>query len=292
MTKPVFRFAPSTNGELHLGHAYSALLNQKMARESNGQLLLRIEDIDTGRCTPELEAKMLEDLEWLGLEWDDVPRRQSEHFEEYKHGLEKLDALGLIYPSTLSRSEIKQTIATFEENTGGFWPRDPDGAPIYPGKERELDQCALKKILKSGEQFSLRLDTKKAIKHIGKQLVWLETGSGRFETITAMPSLWGDVVMARKDTPTSYHIACTLDDAFQGITHIVRGEDLFHATAIHRLLQTLLDLPEPTYHHHKLIRDKTGRKLSKSEKDTSIRSLREAGVTQADIRKKLGFSVD
>ena len=290
MTKPVFRFAPSSNGELHLGHAYSALLNQKMAHEYGGKLLLRIEDIDTVRCTPELEARMLEDLEWLGLQWDETPRRQSEHFDEYEKAISRLNEFGLLYPSKLSRSEIKKKISSFEEDTGEFWPRDPDGAPLYPGKERELDQCSQKSIMESGVQYSVRLHIHKAIKRINKQLVWHETGSGNFESITAMPSLWGDVVVARKDTPTSYHIACTLDDALQGITHIVRGQDLFHATAIHRLLQTLLDLPEPTYHHHRLIRDKSGRKLSKSEKDTSIRSLREVGVTQSEIRKRLGFS--
>lgn len=282
MPSPVFRFAPSPNGELHLGHAYSALLNQKFARKTGGRLLLRIEDIDTNRCTPELEAQMLHDLEWLGLEWDGKPRRQSGHFDEYANALETLWQKELVYPATLSRGEIRKQVAGITAQ-GTVWSCDPDGSPHYPGEERNLPKDAKLATKNSDKDFAIRLDIEKAILHVGKALFWSEKGNGKPDRIKADPAIWGDVILGRKDIPASYHLACVLDDALQGVTHIVRGQDLYHATSIHRLLQELLELPEPGYHHHELVLDTDGNKLSKSNKDVSLRQLREAGSTPADI---------
>ncbi|MEO0328688.1 MAG: tRNA glutamyl-Q(34) synthetase GluQRS [Pseudomonadota bacterium] len=286
MAAPVFRFAPSPNGELHLGHAYSALLNLKMARETDGKILLRIEDIDITRCTQELEKQMLEDLEWIGFEWDEPPRRQSENLSDYRDALLELERNGLIYPSLMSRAEIRAQIAELESNQT-VWPRDPDGSPIYPGNEREklpIDRPLLESTL---GKFNIRLDVETAMLLSGTELNWQESGAGpRGETgeTPADPKQWGDVILARKDTPTSYHLACVVDDELQGITHIVRGQDLFYATAIHRLLQYVLDLPEPIYHHHALVLDTGGQKLSKSRHDTSLRQLRESGISVKELK--------
>lgn len=280
-SKPVFRFAPSPNGELHLGHAYSALLNLKMARETGGKMLLRIEDIDTQRCTPELEKQMLEDLEWIGFEWDEEPIRQSERFDAYRDILGELNQLDLLYPATLSRSEIKKRV----EELGSDWPRDPDGAPHYPGEERASSLADRADIMNSGKPYTLRLDMAKALLTTTQNLSWNEKGSG----VSAKPEQWGDVVLARKDTPASYHLSCVIDDAFQGITHIVRGNDLYEATSIHRLLQKLLGLFQPAYHHHDLILDNTGAKLSKSNKNTSLRQLRAEGKTAKTIQSLIGL---
>jgi len=277
----IFRFAPSPNGELHLGHAYSALLNLKMARDVGGKMLLRIEDIDTVRCTPELEKQMLEDLEWIGFEWDEEPIRQSERFDAYRQILDGLAKDGLIYPATLSRGDIKKRVVEL----GDEWPSDPDGAPHYPGNERDLSEQQRQKIINSGEPYTLRLDMTKAIQASSKDMFWNEDGS----EIPTNPSQWGDVVLARKDTPASYHLSCVLDDAFQGITHIVRGQDLYHATSVHRLLQNLLDLQQPQYHHHDLILDDDSKKLSKSNKDTSLRQLRKSDHTPSDIIELISF---
>ncbi len=235
MSQPVFRFAPSPNGHLHLGHAYSALLNQKLAKEAGGKLLLRIEDIDIQRCTPELEAQMLHDLEWIGFEWDETPRRQSEHFEDYREGIEKLEKLDLIYPSFLSRGEIKKIIAT-KTHQGEHWPRDPDGTPHYPETERELHQHQRAELIASSSNYSLRLDTQKAKNLVGKQLSWIEASNEKTINVPADPLLWGDVIFARKDFPVSYHLCCTMDDALQGVTQVVRGKDLYEATSMHILL--------------------------------------------------------
>ena len=285
----VFRFAPSPNGFLHLGHAYSALVNDDMVRQRNGRLLLRIEDIDTARCRPEYEAAIHEDLRWLGIAWQPEVRRQSEHFDDYQSAVSKLEALGLLYPSFESRSEIAALVA--ERDRQGHWPRDPDGAPLYPGRARKMPKAERERRRREGEPFALRLAMDAAVARAGV-LTWNETGSGpqgQSGIVAAAPQIWGDVVLARKEAPTSYHLAVALDDALQGVTDVVRGQDLFWSTAIHRLLQALLGLPEPVYHHHKLIVDAAGRKLSKSTLATSLRDLRSSGATPADVRRMAGL---
>ncbi len=279
----VFRFAPSPNGELHLGHAYSALLNLKSAREAGGKCLLRIEDIDTVRCTPELEKQMLEDLEWIGFEWDEEPRRQSEHFAEYQSSLDTLWERGLVYPSALSRSEIKRYVAK-RDAVGEKWPRDPDGSPIYPGNERLLGASARNSILNSDKPFAIRLDMNLAVD--AARYEWMESGS----FVSAEPLKWGDVILARKDTPASYHLCCVVDDALQGITDVVRGNDLYHATSVHVVLQELLGLISPSYHHHDLVLDENGKKLSKSLASTSLRALRNAGLSRQDAVEKMAVN--
>ena len=285
MSPPVFRFAPSPNGHLHLGHAYSALLNERMARETGGRFLLRIEDIDLGRCRPEYEIAILEDLEWLGLEWETPVRRQSEHFASYALALQRLYSQGLVYPSFMSRKDID---AAFR-SSGGVWPRDPHGAPAYPSLEREMDPEALARRVEAGEDHALRLDMAKAVMLFHHDLEWTETGPDGQQRVIADPEAWGDIILARKDAPTSYHLSVTIDDALQDVTHIVRGTDLYRSTSIHRLLQQLLGLPEPVYHHHNLLTAPDGLKLAKSAGSPSLRSLREQGVGPADIRRQLGF---
>jgi glutamyl-Q tRNA(Asp) synthetase len=285
----VLRFAPSPNGYLHLGHAYSALVNHDMARAAGGRLLLRIEDIDAARCRPDYEAAIYEDLEWLGIAWEPGVRRQSEHFDDYQAALAKLQNEGLIYPSFESRSAVNALIA--ERERQGPWPRDPDGVPIYPGHARKLSPAESERRRKAGEPFALRLAMDPAVARAGV-LTWTETGTGpqgQSGRVTAAPQMWGDIVLGRKEAPTSYHLAVVVDDAFQGVTDIARGQDLFWSTAIHRLLQALLGLPEPSYHHHRLILDAGGRKLSKSTMATSLRELRAGGATAADIRRMVGL---
>jgi glutamyl-Q tRNA(Asp) synthetase len=285
----IFRFAPSPNGYLHLGHAYSALLNAHMAREAGGRLLLRIEDIDPQRCRPEYETEIYEDLRWLGISWQEPARRQSENFPDYKAAIAKLETNGLIYPSFESRSEINALVAERERH--GHWPRDPDGAPLYPGDAHKVLPAERERRRRAGEPFALRIAMDAAFARAGP-LTWTETGSGpqgQSGRIAATPQIWGDVVLARKELPTSYHLAVVVDDALQGVTDVVRGQDLFWATGIHRLLQTLLDLPEPVYHHHRLILDADGRKLSKASQATSLRELRAGGASAADIRRLVGL---
>jgi glutamyl-Q tRNA(Asp) synthetase len=286
---PIFRFAPSPNGYLHLGHAHSALLNADMARETGGRLLLRIEDIDPQRCRPEYEAAICEDLRWLGISWGEPVRRQSENFSDYRAAIAKLEADGLIYPSFESRSEINALIA--ERERQGHWPRDPDGAPLYPGDARKMPPAERERRRRAGEPFALRIAMDAALARAGA-LTWTEAGSGpqgQTGCIAGAPQMWGDVVLARKELPTSYHLAVVVDDALQGVTHVVRGQDLFWATGIHRLLQHLLDLPEPVYHHHRLILDADGRKLSKTTQATSLRELRAGGASAVDIRRIVGL---
>jgi glutamyl-Q tRNA(Asp) synthetase len=285
----VFRFAPSPNGYLHLGHAYSALLNDDMARDVGGRLLLRIEDIDASRCRPEYETAIYEDLAWLGITWRKPVRRQSDHFDDYAAALAKLEAQGLVYPSFESRSEINALVAEREQQ--GRWPRDPDGVPLYPGRARKLSRAERERRRGAGEPFALRLAMDAAVARAGV-LTWTETGAGpqgQAGTITAAPQMWGDVVLARKEVPTSYHLAVAVDDALQGVSDVVRGQDLFWSTSIHRLLQALLDLPEPVYHHHRLVLDAEGRKLSKSTQAKSVRDLRAAGAAAVDIRRLVGL---
>jgi glutamyl-Q tRNA(Asp) synthetase len=289
MPPPVFRFAPSPNGYLHLGHAYSALLNFDLARRAGGRLLLRIEDIDTLRCKPEFEAAILEDLGWLGITWETPVRRQSRHFQDYRAAIEQLEAEGLVYPSFESRAKIAALMAS-REATGG-WARDPDGAPLYPGVAKLLSPAERTRRLESGVPYALRLDMAAACARTG-DLGWVEYGEGpdgETGAVAARPQAWGDIILARKETPTSYHLSVTLDDALQGVTEVVRGQDLFWSTSVHRLLQALLGLPAPAYRHHRLIRDGAGRKLSKSTKATGLRDLRAGGAAPADIRRLVGL---
>jgi glutamyl-Q tRNA(Asp) synthetase len=287
---PVFRFAPSPNGYLHLGHAYSALLNFDAARASGGRLLLRIEDIDTVRCRPEFEAAIYEDLAWLGIVWEAPVRRQSLHFADYRAAIEKLSARGLIYPGFESRAEIARLVA--QKEASAPWPRDPDGSPLYPGTAKSLAPEERARLLASGAPYALRLDMAAACALAG-DLGWSELGAGPVgETgaVAARPQAWGDVILARKETPTSYHLCVVIDDALQGVIEVARGQDLFWSTSVHRLLQRLLDLPQPTYRHHRLILEGAGRKLSKSTNATGLRELRAAGATPADIRRLVGLA--
>lgn len=291
MTVPVFRFAPSPNGALHLGHAYSALLNFGMSRDAGGRFLLRIEDIDIPRCTPEFEKGIYRDLSWLGLSWEEPVRRQSEHFDDYGEALEQLVDAGMVYPSFMSRSEVRAYIADREAD-GTAWPRDPDGAPFFPPVDKNRPEAERKQLMDEGEPYAWRLDTETARAHLRKPVTWDEEGAGpegEAGTLPARPEIWGDVVIARKEMPASYHLSVVVDDALQGITHVVRGRDLFHATAVHRLLQELLGLPVPRYFHHALIVDEDGRKLSKRHGDTGIAALREAGATPGDIYRMVGL---
>ena len=286
---PVFRFAPSPNGYLHLGHAYSALLNFDAARQAGGRFLLRIEDIDTVRCRSEFEAAIFEDLAWLGIAWETPVRRQSEHLSDYREAVGKLAAQGLVYPSFESRAEIAKLVA--EREAHAPWPRDPDGAPLYPGAAKLLSSDARARLLYSGTPYALRLDMAAACARTGV-LGWIEHGEGPDDetgVVAARPERWGDVILARKETPTSYHLSVVIDDALQGVTDVVRGQDLFWSTSVHRLLQQLLGLPQPAYRHHRLILDGAGRKLSKSTEATGLRELRGAGATPADVRRLVGL---
>jgi glutamyl-Q tRNA(Asp) synthetase len=289
MPPPVFRFAPSPNGYLHIGHALSALLNADRARAAGGRLWLRIEDIDEARCRPEYEAVIYEDLAWLGPTFEQPVRRQSEHFDDYRAALARLDVQGLVYPSFESRAEITRLVKMRETQTP--WPRDPDGVPLYPGDAKSLVPAERAHRMEAGEPYALRLDMAAALARAGS-LTWSETGAGpagETGSIAADPAAWGDVILARKETPTSYHLAVVVDDACQGVTDVVRGRDLFHATSVHRLLQTLLNLPQPRYHHHRLILDAGGKKLSKSTQATGLRELRALGASPAEIRKLVGL---
>jgi glutamyl-Q tRNA(Asp) synthetase len=288
MSPQVFRFAPSPNGYLHLGHALSALLNFGMARAVGGRFLLRIEDIDRARCRGEFETAIYEDLAWLGITWDGPVRRQSEHFDEYLAALARLDADGLTYPGFESRAEIAALVAA--SATPESWPRDPDGAPLYPGTAHGLPRSESVRRIAAGAPYAMRLDMTAAIAR-AQALSWIETGSGpggETGTIAAAPARWGDVVLGRKEAPTSYHLSVVVDDARQGVTRVVRGHDLFWSTSVHRLLQALLGLPAPVYHHHRLVFGADGRKLSKSTRATALRELRQDGVTAAEIRRMVG----
>ena len=270
-----FRFAPSPNGHLHLGHAYSALLNRRMAHEADAPCLLRIEDIDPVRCTPALEREMLEDLAWIGFEPDGTPMRQSSRMDAYGAALEGLRRAGLVYPAFLSRAEIRQATAAAAD-----WPRDPDGAPFYPRETLGPDEIAER--LGRGDRHAWRLDMALATQAAGA--LDLEAGWGR-------PEDWGDPVLARSDVPTSYHLAVVVDDAAQGVTHVVRGVDLERATALHVLLQKLLGLPTPRYTHHRLLLDQDGRKLSKSNRSRTLRALRADGAGPDEVRRLVGLSL-
>lgn len=289
-TQPVLRFAPSPNGYLHLGHAYSALCNERLARDLNARLLLRIEDIDPQRSRPEYEQAISDDLAWLGIEWERPVRRQSQHLSDYELALERLAARGLVYHCFCTRSEIAAAVEERQANAGS-WPRDPDGSPFYPGTCKHLSDQDKSRRISSGRHAAMRLDMQAALARVQDKIGWCEFFEGAEpRDVNAEPSLWGDAVIARKDVPTSYHLAVVIDDALQGVTDVVRGMDLFNATSLHRLLQTLLDLPAPRYHHHRLIEDDEGRKLAKSEGAPTLRALREEGVSAQDVRRRLGFA--
>ena len=271
----VTRFAPSPTGYLHLGHVRSAWEGWHAARVGSGRFLLRIEDIDRGRCRPEFDAAIREDFAWLGLNWDGDVRRQSEHFVDYRAALHRLDAAGVLYPCFCTRREIQAEIA----RAGGA-PQGEDGA-VYPGMCRCLSADERTARMAAGVDYALRLDVDAALARSGP-LDWHEDG----RRIAADPAALGDVVLARKDTPTSYHLAVTVDDALQGVTLVTRGADLFAATHIHRLLQALLGLPTPAYRHHALLTDATGRRLAKRDRALTIRAMREAGATPAEVLEK------
>lgn len=282
----VFRFAPSPNGVLHLGHAYSAFLNDRLAREAGARLLLRFEDIDMARCSPLFETSIRQDLAWLGIAVEEPVRRQSEHFSDYRSALDALRGEGLVYPGFMTRGQIRHEAERYAEREGRDWPRDPDGAPLYPRIDRALTPSERQERIAAGQPFAWRLDMEAAMARIG-ELAFVETGFGAVETVAADPRAWGDVVLARRDIPTSYHLSVVVDDALQGVTTVVRGRDLMPSTSVHRLLQALLGLPAPRYHHHELILGPDGRKLSKSVGDTGLATLRTAGLTPADVVRML-----
>ncbi len=291
----VCRFAPSPNGRLHLGHALSALLNADAARAAGGLFLLRIEDIDTVRCRPEYEQGMLDDLAWLGILPDAPPRRQSEHFAQYAAALAQLEMRGLVYPCFESRADIARAVAQAEEAIGHPAARDPDGAPLYPFSRRARSDAERTRRRAAGEPFVLRLDMTAALAETGAELYWQELAqlppeAASCTRLLADPATWGDVVLARRDTPTSYHLSVVMDDALQGITHVIRGDDLKAATSVHVLLQRLLGLPTPIYHHHHLMLDEAGHKLSKSRDSTSLAALRAQGMMPEEVRRRLGLA--
>jgi glutamyl-Q tRNA(Asp) synthetase len=279
MTETITRFAPSPTGHLHLGHAHSALFGWRAARQVGGRFLLRIEDIDPQRCRPAFEADLMEDLAWLGLDWEKPVRRQSEHFDDYRAALARLQALDLVYPCFCTRKDIAAEIAR-----AGHAPQGPDG-PLYPGLCRHLSADIRTARLACGEAYALRLNVAEACRQAGP-LRWHDRGQGWQE---ATPEILGDVVLARKDTPTSYHLSVTVDDDLQGVTLVTRGQDLFSATHLHRLLQALLGLAAPDYHHHGLLVNEQGERLAKRDGARSLRSLREAGHGAAEVRAMAGF---
>lgn len=286
---PRLRFAPSPTGRLHLGHAFSALLNDRVARRFGGTWLLRIEDIDPIRATRENAAGIEEDLAWLGLGWPRPVRRQSEQMDAYRAAADRLRGRGLLYPCTCTRGEIASEVAAVEARSGRPWPRDPDGGPLYPGTCRRHPGEAARRIA-AGLPHAWRLDLSAALAESGP-LAWtrFDPESGDAASVAARPERWGDVVLVRKEVATSYHLSVVHDDSHQGISHVVRGQDMEAATDIHALLFALLGLPAPRYHHHGLLTDPHGAKLAKSSGSESLQALREAGLTAAAIRARLGF---
>jgi glutamyl-Q tRNA(Asp) synthetase len=277
---PVLRFAPSPNGALHLGHAYSALMNERIAAETGGRVLLRIEDLDRTRCKPQFEAAIIDDLAWLGLRFPTL-RRQSEHGDDYAAAIARLDQRGLVYPCFCSRSEIARV-------SNG--QRDPDGAPLYAGTCRALSLAEARDRMARGDKAAFRLNMQLAVDAGPARLCWTEYGEGAAPSQpSAAPELWGDVVLRGRDLAASYHLAVVVDDALQGVTDVVRGRDLFAATAVHCLLQALLGVPAPRYRHHRLVLDQSGAKLSKSRQSWSLAELRATGLAPGAVRSALGF---
>lgn len=286
---PVTRFAPSPTGLLHLGHALSAILSYDYARAHGGRFVLRIEDIDITRCRPEFVDAIFRDLDWLGLGWDGEVRRQSEHFDAYRNVLDELTARDLVYPCFCTRSEIEAEIAASASAPHGPPPAGPDG-PLYPGTCRRLAPAVRAARLADGHPHALRLDMAAALAALGQgaaDLTWTDMDAG---SVRASPAIHGDVVLARKDVPASYHLAVTHDDALQGITHIIRGRDLEAATHLHRLLQALMVWPVPVWRHHHLLTDDQGRRLAKRTPGVRLADLREAGITPTEIRRRLGLA--
>jgi len=275
----VTRFAPSPTGRLHLGHAYSALFAKAAARQPNGRFLLRIEDIDPARCRPEFEQGILEDLAWLGLQWETPVRRQSDHLGDYRAALERLESAGLLYPCFCSRKEIQAEIAR-----AVVAPHGPEG-PLYPGTCRALSASERKSRISLGRPYALRLDVAAGLARTGP-LTWQDLDRG---VILAEPQLLGDVVLGRRDAPASYHLAVSLDDDLQGVNLVTRGEDLLAATHIHRLLQSLLGLATPAYRHHRLLTDDKGERLAKRDGALTLAALRQAGHAPAEVRAMTGF---
>jgi glutamyl-Q tRNA(Asp) synthetase len=286
--RPAVRFAPSPNGLLHLGHAFSALTVDAWARRLGARFLLRIEDTDRARSRDEFVDAIFRDLRWLGLVWEEPVLRQSEHAGVYDAAARRLAEMGLLYPCFASRTEIADAAVP-----GAV---DPDGSPLYPGLHRSLPADAIIGRKARGEPFCLRLDMNKALalarrKTDDASITFTERAAdGSSRLVSADPARWGDAVIVRKDGSASYHLAVVVDDARQAISHVTRGLDLFQATDINRLLQVLLDLPEPCYHHHELIADPSGRKLAKSKGDRSLAALRAEGETAHSIRSRLGFA--
>jgi glutamyl-Q tRNA(Asp) synthetase len=278
----VTRFAPSPTGYLHLGHVRSALEGWRAAREGGGHFLLRLEDIDRTRCRDEYAQAILDDLAWLGLDWDGPVRRQSEHFDDYRSALDRLAAVGVLYPCFCTRREIQAEIAR-----AGAAPQG-EGGPAYPGTCRRLDPADRAEKQGSGVDYALRLDLARALELTGP-LDWVEEGSGEPRQVRADPAPLGDVVLARKDVPASYHLAVTVDDAIQGVTLVTRGEDLAPATHIHRVLQALLGLPTPRYRHHELLTDEQGRRLAKRDRALTVRAMRSSGASPAEILAQSQF---
>jgi glutamyl-Q tRNA(Asp) synthetase len=281
-TTPILRFAPSPNGALHLGHAYSALFNERIAAEINGRVLLRIEDLDRTRCKPQFVAGIIDDLTWLGLRFPAPPRRQSEHGDDYAAALARLDERGLVYPCFCSRAEVKRA-------SNG--QRDPDGAPLYKGTCRALSPAQARDRIARGDKAAFRLDMQRAIDAASAGLGWAEYGEGAVASRrAAAPEVWGDVILRGRDLAASYHLAVVVDDALQGVTDVARGRDLLAATAVHRLLQALLGLAAPRYRHHRLVLDRDGAKLSKSRQSVSLAELRATGLAPDGVRAALGFA--
>ncbi len=275
----VTRFAPSPTGLLHLGHAYAALFAWRAACVEGGRFLLRIEDIDRTRCRPEFETAIIDDLTWLGLGWDGPVRRQSEHMDDYRGAIGQLDSMGMLYPCFCTRADIQSEVARAITA-----PHGPEG-PLYPGTCRYLSAAERAARIAEGRSYALRLDIEKASAQAGR-LSWLDRARG--EQI-AWPERLGDVVLARKEVPASYHLAVTLDDHLQGVTLVTRGEDLFAATDVHRLLQALLGLGTPAYHHHPVRTDESGRRLAKRDRAATLAAQREAGRSAAEVRALAGF---
>ena len=276
----ITRFAPSPTGLLHSGHAYSALFAFEAARQSGGRFLLRIEDMDFTRCRRGFEETIFEDLSWLGIPWEPPVRRQSEHLHDYREATDQLQTRGLLYPCFCTRNDIQKEI----EAAGGA-PHGSEGA-LYPGICRTLSEDERQSRIASGESFAMRLNLDRALAETGTNLEWIDLGCG---VQKAQPELLGDVVIVRKDIGCSYHLAVVVDDALQQVTRITRGEDLFEATHIQRLLQALLGLQTPEYHHHPLICDANGKRLAKRHHAETLQSLRSRGVSSEELRKCLGF---
>ena len=275
-TSTVTRFAPSPTGYLHLGHAFSALTAWRRAREGGGRFLLRLEDIDPVRCRPEYAAAILEDLTWIGLDWDGPVRVQSEHLADYRGVLEGLTERGLLYPCFCTRGDIAREIAA-----SASAPHAPDGGLVYPGLCRRVSECERAARIAAGDRFALRLDMQRAVT---EPLSFQEEGEG---TIMCDPAAFGDVVLARNDAPASYHLCVTHDDTLQGVTLVTRGEDLRPATHLHRLLQSLMGWPVPTYAHHRLLTDPAGKRLAKRDCAATVRDLRLRGMSPADVVRLL-----